>query len=315
MTEYMVDNDIVTAVGNLTICIGDTVELVGDPGLAGYLWSTGARTPSILVAGHGGMVSLSATDGNGCLAQDGVQVTYVPFPGPNPVIEPGPVAHLCGEDSLTLNVRDGYYAHLWSEGSSNSWITVHQPGTYSVTVWNGFGCSAASAPVTAVAVPFTDPVVVLDSGLLTTTQPFGSYQWYLDGTMLVGIIGSSCSPASAGWYSVAVVDSNGCTGTSEPLYHNPVGVAEGLAGLDGLTVYPNPTTGRLNLQALKPIDWQVRVEAWDMAGRQVKSYDLKHLTDVAGFDMGDLPAAPYILKVTVLEPRKTRQTMVRFVKQ
>jgi hypothetical protein len=37
--------------------------------------------------------------------------------------------------------------------------------------------------------------------------------------------------------------------------------------------------------------------------------------DVAGFDMGDLPAAPYILKVTVFEPRKTRQTVVRFVKQ
>jgi hypothetical protein len=314
MTEYMVDSAIITAVGNLTICIGDTVELVGDPGLAGYLWSTGERTPSITLAGLGGMVSLSATDGNGCLAHDGVQVTYVPFTGPKPVIEPGPVAHLCGEDSLTLTVRDGYYDHLWSEGSSNSWITVHQPGTYSVTVWNGFGCSAASAPVTVMAVLVANPVVVLDSGLLTTTQPYGSYQWYLDGTMLVGTIGSSCSPASAGWYSVAVVDSNGCTGTSEPLYHSPVGVAEGLSGLDGLTVYPNPTTGWLNLQALKPIDWQVRVEAWDLAGRQVKSYDLKHLTDAPGFDMSDLPAAPYILKVTVFEPRKTRQTVVRFVR-
>jgi hypothetical protein len=306
LLEYVVDYNIITAIGSLNICDGDTVTLEGDAGLIGYDWSTGDTTQSIVVAGFGGDISLSATDANGCATADTVTVNYVPFTDPQPVITPGPTAPLCDGGSTQLDVQSGYFAYAWSNGLTTQSITVTTPGVYQVTVSNGFGCTNVSDPVTVYNVPLPNPTVQYISGVLSTTSSYISYQWLLGGSAIPGAINPTHTPIVAGWYSVSVTDSNGCTGTGDAIYVNPVGVAEELEGLEGLVLYPNPSMGLVNLRTLNPIDWPIQVEVWDM-------FDMAHLMDVMVFDLSDIAAGPYLMKITTFRRNTTQQAVIRLV--
>jgi hypothetical protein len=259
-------------------------------------------------------VSLSAVDVHGCTAQDTIVVNYVPFNDPFPVITPGPNAGVCDGESLVLDVQSGYFSYLWSTGDTTQTTTVSSAGTYTVTVANGYGCSAASLPVTVSVLPTPTPTVTLVSGVLTTGS-YTSYQWFLGASPISGAISQTYEPVVAGWYSVTVVDGNGCEGSSDAIFVNPVGVDDAVHGIAGLSLYPNPTMDVLNLRTLQPIDWPVTVEVWDMYGHKVKAYDMAHLMDVATMDMSDLAAAAYTLKVTAFRNNKTQQTVLRFVKE
>ncbi|HEX2899641.1 MAG TPA: HYR domain-containing protein, partial [Bacteroidia bacterium] len=313
VNQFVVDNNIITANGSLSLCPGDTVELQGDAGLSSYLWSTGATTQSIFVSGAGGAITLSATDANGCSVSDTVTVDFHPFTEPTPVITPGPSVVLCDGESRTLDVGNFYATYLWSTGATTQTISVTTAGTYQVTVANAFGCTEVSAPVTVTTAPAPTPVVVNNSGVLSTTQSYSTYQWLLNGNQLPGVTTPTYTPALVGWYSVSVTDANGCVGTSDSLLYDPIGVADGVEALNGLQLYPNPSMGTVNLRALSPIDWPMTVEIWDMFGKKLHVYEMAHLMDVASFDLSDIAAGPYLMKITSFQRNKTQQAVIRFV--
>jgi photosystem II stability/assembly factor-like uncharacterized protein len=180
--------------------------------------------------------------------------------------------------------------------------------TFSVTA-NG---QTTTCSFTVTIVGEMRPVVVLDSGRLTTTLPYESYQWYLDGTLLAGAIESSYTPAAAGWYSVAVEDSNGCRGTSDSLYHSPVGMAEGLTGQDVLRVYPNPTSGLLEVElscrdCVEGATYALRVS--DLMGRMLMTTNvlIEGGEGSARLNLGDCSAGIYLIRVNDLVHRVMRQ--------
>ncbi|HEX2900900.1 MAG TPA: T9SS type A sorting domain-containing protein, partial [Bacteroidia bacterium] len=313
--EHVVDMDIITPIGSLSLCEGDTLILEGDAGLTMYDWSTGDSTQTIIVAGFGGPVILLATDSNGCATTDTVNVNYIPFTDPQPVIVPGPTAPLCDGATRQLDVQSGYFSYAWSNGATSQTITVSTPGVYWVTVSNGFGCTDVSDPVTVFTVPLPTPTVVYNSGVLSTTNPYSSYQWLLGGIPIPGAISATYEPQVGGWYGVMVTDSNGCVGYSTAIYVNPVGVAEEVEGLQGLVLYPNPSRDIVNLRMLEAIDWPLEVEIWDMFGQKVRAFDMAHLMDVVSFDLSDLASAPYLMKITTFRRNTTQQAVIRFVKE
>jgi hypothetical protein len=310
---HAVDPDIITPQGSLTICDGDTVILDGDAGLQSYNWSTGATSPSLIVSGFGGPIILDAIDANGCPTADTVVVNNVTFSDPQPVITPGPTAQFCDSGSVWLTVFQGYSGYLWSTGETTDSILVNSPGVYDVTVANGFGCTDVSDPTTVVSVPNPYPAVVYTAPFLTTTNGYLDYQWLLGGTIIQGAILPSYEPVVAGWYSIYVVDSNGCSGTGDAIYVNPVGVGEAVEVLEGLVLFPNPSQGMLSLQTQHPIDWPVEIEVWDMYGKQMRSFRMAHLTDRMAFDLQDLAAAPYLMRITTFRGKEVRQATIRFV--
>ncbi|MBL0019883.1 MAG: HYR domain-containing protein, partial [Bacteroidetes bacterium] len=315
LSEHVVDDNIITAQGSLTVCSNDTVVLVGDAGLSGYQWNTGQATQTIAITGIGGPIILAAVDGNGCATRDTVVVNIIPFNDPLPVIFPGPNAYICDSGSVVLDAGLGYFDYLWSNGDTTQTVAITQPGSYNVTVWNGFGCSATSNYVVVSMASSPNPTIVLNSGILTTTQPYAGYQWFVNGFQLPGANSQSFPVSVAGWYHVGVVDFTGCYGLSDSIYFSPVGVGETFEDLTGLTLYPNPSMGIVNLRTLSPIDWPIEIEIWDVVGQKVKSYNMAHLMDVAAFDLNDLAAAPYLMKITTFRQNKTHQAVIRFVIQ
>ncbi len=312
LSAFVVDNNTITANGSLSLCDGDTVELVGDPGLTNYLWSTGATTTSILVSGTGGSITLSTTDLNGCVVVDTIVVNYQPWTDPLPVITPGPTVVICAGGSEVLSAGT-YQSYLWSTGATTATISVTTAGNYQVTVTNAAGCSKVSAAVAVTVAPNPTPVLVLNSGTLSTTQTYSTYQWLLNGNQIPGAINATYTPALAGTYSVTVTDSNGCTGTSNTEFVDPVAVGEVFNELNGLQLYPNPSMGTVNLRTMSPIDWPMTVEIWDMFGKKVNAFEMAHLMDVASFDLSNIAAGTYLMKITSFRRNTTQQTVMRFV--
>jgi hypothetical protein len=64
---------------------------------------------------------------------------------------------------------------------------------------------------------------------------------------------------------------------------------------------------------LSPIDWPMTVEIWDMFGKKLHVYEMAHLMDVASFDLSDIAAGPYLMKITSFQRNKTQQAVIRFV--
>jgi hypothetical protein len=193
--------------------------------------------------------------------------------------------------------------------SGESFPVGSTTNTFTVTAANG---QTASCSFTVTVVDTMRPLVVLDSGRLTTTLPYESYQWYLDGTLLAGAIESSFSPATAGWYSVAVVDSNGCSSTSDSLYHSPVGMAEGRTGLDGLRAYPNPTSGLLEVElscrdCMEGATYALKVS--DLTGRMLMTTNvpIERGEGNARLNLGDYSAGVYLIRVNDLVHRVVKQ--------
>ena len=194
--------------GTLAFCAGSSTTL--DAGsYSGYLWSTGATTQTISVSSAGNY-TVTVTNANGCSATSAA-VTTVVNALPTPSIS-GTLA-FCAGSSTTLDAGS-YSGYLWSTGATTQTISVSSAGSYTVTVTNANGCSAASAQVVTVVKALPTPSI---SGTLafyagsSTTLDAGSYSSYLWST---GATTQTISVSVAGSYTVTVTNASGCSATS-----------------------------------------------------------------------------------------------------
>lgn len=124
---------------------------------------------------------------------------------------------VCQGDSITLTAEQipSATGYMWSTGATTRTITVSQSGTYYVTATDSFTCTRRSADINVNVVPLPSPTIIGDSilcagvkgGVLGTSMPYTTYLWSNASTS------STISVDTAGVYSIAVVDSNGCAGS------------------------------------------------------------------------------------------------------
>lgn len=189
---------------DLTACISQPPTLnAGNPGHT-YLWSTGASTSTITPTASG-TYSVTITSPAGCSATYSSNVMLMPLVS----VELGSDTTLCSGNSLALDA--GMPDAAWSTGTSGQFLTVGQPGTYSVTVTNG-SCSATDAITVAVLqgpqnnlAPVTscaDTPVTLDAG-----NAGSAFAWS------TGATGQTIQVQATNTYSVTVTSPQGCTAT------------------------------------------------------------------------------------------------------
>ncbi|MEM7575605.1 MAG: SprB repeat-containing protein, partial [Bacteroidota bacterium] len=178
-----------------------------------YLWSTGATTQGEATL-PAGIYSVTVTDANGCTAVDETEV--LALPGPDVSIEGDPV--ICGvgnttDLTATASGGTGNYQYEWNTGALVPTINVG-PGTYSVTVTDGNGCTdEASIEVTlidiSISLTSTDVVCNGDAnGTATVTVTGGdmpyTYEWSNGATT------PTITDLAPGTYTVEVEEANGC---------------------------------------------------------------------------------------------------------
>ncbi|MBK9799460.1 MAG: T9SS type A sorting domain-containing protein [Bacteroidetes bacterium] len=117
---------------------------------------------------------------------------------------------------------------LWSKTISGSVPQAHRYST----------CYITGAPATPL-------VSQLGDTLYSTTST--SYQWYTNGTPIVGATNQNYVPTQAGLYQVVITNANGCdSDTSLSFNFIPTGIFD-LAHAADFTVFPNPTSSSITL--------------------------------------------------------------------
>jgi hypothetical protein len=128
-TLVIINNLPITNLGNdIEECDGNIVNLNVQENGANYLWSNSATTQSINVTTSG--IYHVEVEKNGCTSYDTIEVNFDPIP----TISLPDTVDLCSGDSTTLDAFFTGATYTWSNGSSNSQITVGSSGMYFVDV-------------------------------------------------------------------------------------------------------------------------------------------------------------------------------------
>jgi hypothetical protein len=191
------------------ICAGSSTTVqVTLPIFQSYLWSNGGNEPSITVS-TAGTYTVTVADANGCTGTGFASLVVNPGPDVSAAQQP----YECN-GSAALNATPGFQSYTWSNGGSDSTVSVGSGGGYSVTVTNTDGCTG-TAVVDAVIPPAPQVVVTGEPGIcegdntiLSATPGFLAYVWN------TGQGDSNISVNSTGTYIVTVTDDFSCTGTA-----------------------------------------------------------------------------------------------------
>ncbi len=196
------------------VCDGTSYTLdATQTGAAGYTWSTGETTPSIVVTTPG-TYSVQVS-GQVCGTDDTVTVDFVS----TPVVDLGADLDACDGDAITIGMGGGssQYVYSWSTGASVATIPVTASGSYSLVV-SDRGCTDGDT-VMLTFHPSPEVNLGADTNLcmsalpyvLTSVQPSGSHYLWSN-----GLSTNELSVMQSGRYWLQV-DFHGCT-SSDTIY-------------------------------------------------------------------------------------------------
>ncbi|OFY17810.1 MAG: hypothetical protein A2X02_00585 [Bacteroidetes bacterium GWF2_29_10] len=209
---YVNDIPVANAGGDRTICLGTTIDLEAIGGTT-YFWSSGQNTAKITVTPDTSIIYEVIVYKDGCSASDDVVVMVID-PSVNSMVSPD--VAICIGDSTTLLAAGGDN-YLWSDGSTNSYLTVKPlvTTTYNVTI-SLFGCSVVKAvTVTVNPLPLAfagnDITVCKNSTVNLDADGGVSYKWSNSVNTEVNPITASIDET----YYVTVTDVNGCVAVDD----------------------------------------------------------------------------------------------------
>jgi len=201
--------DITIMEGNTaTICQGTSIN--ASAGFVSYSW-TGPQTGSnaSLIPLTSGTYTIDATDAVGCVSSTSIQV--IVNSNPIGVIMSSEGNFICQGNASVLSLTQAYSIYLWSDGSTQSTLSISQGGVYSVVITDVNGCIGNSS-ITINQPNFTvtnsNPDMCL--GYSTTLSASGglSYLWSNGATSSAITV----SPTITTTYTVEITNSI-CTGT------------------------------------------------------------------------------------------------------
>jgi len=186
-----------------SFCAGASLAVGVDVPGASHLWSTGATTDSITVAGAG--IYWVDVTLNGCVVRDSIALTEVPLPtvslGPDRIVCPG------GTAALDASIPGATY--LWNNGAITPTLAA-AAGTWSVSVTVNGCTDSDSVLITETAPPAVDlgPDTLLCPGESLPLDAHVSGATYLWSTGATGASILITTPLTA---SVTVTDAQGCS--------------------------------------------------------------------------------------------------------
>ncbi|MCW3070362.1 MAG: hypothetical protein JWO44_252, partial [Bacteroidetes bacterium] len=211
-----------------------TVTASGATPLYTYLWAPGGQTTATASNIQAGNYSVLVTDFNGCTQT--ANVTVGANPGGTATISASSNVTCTGvnDGSATVSMGAGAtpaFIYAWNPSSQTTVTATNlAPGSYTVTVTDGNGCTSTASTVitqpTIITNTFTNVNVSCFTGNngSSTVNPSGGTPPY---TYLWAPGGQTTQTAvnlTAGTYTCVITDANGCTKTSTTAITEPTGM-------------------------------------------------------------------------------------------
>lgn len=212
--------------GGINLAIGG-----GVPGYT-FLWSNGATT-AFLANVTAGSYTVTATDSNGCTETANAQIGEPPAILIETTVSNAGCAGATN-GAISLNVGSGVpgYTFLWSNGTTEEDLENVAAGTYTVTVTDAGGCTAAASATVQQITTLTLQATATNAACFG--QPGGSATAIAGGgapdysfLWSTGAAAANISDLVAGTYTVTVTDDAGCTQTATAVVGQPAALALG----------------------------------------------------------------------------------------
>lgn len=309
---FCADGTTITPTPNVTeaSCAGNdggvSLNISGGAAPYNFAWNTGEST-QIITGKAAGEYTVSVVDANGCSFIK--HVTIPQKPEPNVVLSPETTSCKGDNDgAVSAYIAGGAtpYTFSWSNGATTQNISGLTPGTYVLTMTDADGCSIAKS------VQVTEPATLSGTGssdhpdngtnngeasveITGGTHPY-TYSWSHDGTLNA----PAASGLASGSYDVTVTDYNGCQTVVNLTVDSNVGIEDlTKAGINELTIFPNPTRGNFTLDVkMAKID-DLSFSIYDVTGKVVYHKAQSNVTQYhEQINLSGVAAGIYTLKVS-----------------
>ncbi|HTO16444.1 MAG TPA: T9SS type A sorting domain-containing protein [Edaphocola sp.] len=318
------------------VCVGDSVTLSVNGNSSGsgitFEWER-----SIINASTGFVSISTAQTSSGLTAQNNNTSWYrakVVCSGGTPAYTPavqvtadvvnvnlGNDTVICdGVGSITLNAGNPGSTYMWSNGTNAQTINVTTPGTYSVTVTNSNGCIGSdNINITAVSTPTGDfTYTEMANGtvdFVATANNTATYLWDF-GNNNATAIGNPISytyPAN-GDYGVVLFLVNECADSipipkTVSVRNIPVGISA-IDNLEKVYVYPNPSTGILNIENANKIHFE-KIQLVDILGHIVYRQSYKSAQAHYTLNIENLSSGIYFLVLHNAENKHYQKVIIK----
>jgi hypothetical protein len=266
---------IILPTNNITICNGDTVQVVAT-GIGAFNWGVNPAINNpfipnpLLFPNFSQTFIVELTNSNGCLSADSVIISVQDLP----IVNISSDATICESESIPLSATGGG-TYQWSPSASLDNSTIANPiaspvvnTTYTVTVTNSFGCTEMESVTISVNDTITPTITQVGNTLQANPSNGIGYTWFYADTMFTNptgnnviAIGLDNIPAdSTGYYRVRIEDINGCIFESTTIYIEPVSTTPNIS-IQNLRLMPNPTRDYVDIEFdnIKANDVEIRL--------------------------------------------------------
>ena len=310
----------ITISGNTAVCQGNTTTLVAN-GAATYQWNNGV-SGAVNTIGTFGIYTVTGISAEGCSSTASATVVVYQLP----VLNISGDTQLCSGETTTLTAN-GAATYLWNNGTTDAALTTGAAGTYTVIGTDEHGCYSTASIDVAVNYPSSTEVTVVECDSyewqgITRTES-GDYTWtgqtaagcdsiitlHLTINESVTTEISETANNSYEWHGTTYTESgdytwtgqtaNGCDSTVTLHLTITTGVNEWSDG--HFTVYPNPTTGMVNVRLDENgATWNVaEIQMFDVYGRLLNTVETCHGASLqtTQIDLSSYAPGIYLIKL------------------
>ena len=170
-------------------------------------------------------------------------------------------------------------------GANSSTYTTDSNGVYTCIMTTST-CNDTSQSTTVTIDPLPYPNVAFNDGILSTSNLYTSYQWFLNLVAIPGATSHTLAAPDNGSYRVEVTDTNGCKNYSDPYAVYNLGIAQ--INNAGIKIYPNPAEKTVYISSAV----SVRAVISTIDGKKIMEKN-----DAADIDVSELPSGIYIIEL------------------
>ncbi len=316
--------------GSTTVCstMNQTYSIGNVSGATSYTWTlpngwSGASSTTYISAFTGasggsssGILLVTANNGTCASAPQTLVITINDTPT-QPSAITGTLI-ICDGSTQTYSVASvaGVTAYNWvlpngwTGSSTTNSITLTASstgGVLAVSASNACGTSALqSTTITVNSLPAT-PTITVSGNVLASSSATGN-QWNFNGGTLAGETGQFITVTIAGFYTLTVTNTNGCSATSAPFQYTSIDENQ---LTEMLIIYPNPSNNLVNimLKGNTPVD---AVFISDVLGKVVKSIAAKQLNNnsIYTFDSTELTKGMYFVTINVAGKSTSKKLVI-----